>query len=47
LYPLHSQDIKALLLLADNAMYQAKSSGGNRVQLNQQIAADRKNTNTG
>lgn len=47
LYPLHSLDIKALLLLADNAMYQAKSSGGNRVQLNQQIAADRKTTNTG
>ncbi|MBU1310260.1 MAG: diguanylate cyclase [Gammaproteobacteria bacterium] len=41
LYPSHSQDIKALLLLADNAMYQAKSSGGNRVQLNQHVAPKR------
>ena len=41
LYPLHGRDIKALLLLADNAMYQAKSAGGNRVQLNQQIAPAR------
>lgn len=38
LYPGHSQDIKALLLLADNAMYQAKSRGGNRVQLHQAVA---------
>ena len=41
LYPGHSQDIKALLLLADNAMYQAKSSGGNRVQLHQAVAPKR------
>ena len=47
LYPAHSRDIKALLLLADNAMYQAKSAGGNRVQLNQQIAPARKTTHAG
>lgn len=47
LYPLHSRDIKALLLLADNAMYQAKSAGGNRVQLNQQIAPARLTTQAG
>lgn len=47
LYPSHSRDIKALLLLADNAMYQAKSAGGNRVQLNQQIAPARLTTQAG
>lgn len=36
LYPLHSLDIKSLLLQADDAMYQAKKSGGNKVLLSQQ-----------
>ncbi|MBZ9613003.1 GGDEF domain-containing protein [Rheinheimera maricola] len=35
LYPQHGIDVKALLLLADGAMYRAKKRGGNRVLLNQ------------
>lgn len=39
LYPQHSADVKVLLLQADQAMYQAKKSGGNRVMLSQQPVA--------
>ena len=42
LYPLHGADVKALLLLADSAMYRAKKRGGNRVLLNQ--SAPKQNT---
>ncbi|GAB2926885.1 sensor domain-containing protein [Rheinheimera gaetbuli] len=42
LYPVHGADVKALLLLADSAMYHAKRQGGNRVLLNQ--SAQQKNT---
>lgn len=42
LYPQHGTDVKALLLLADSAMYRAKKRGGNRVLLNQ--SAPQQNT---
>ena len=35
LYPQHSTDVKALLLLADGTMYRAKKRGGNQVLLSQ------------